>query len=113
MFRAAYHLIMSEHTHRKAVLDDVVRFGRSLRQQFPTSYNSYAAPSTPAKAPGSLDATTERTDRRLGVSITLCFDGWIASHARRCEAGASREEAAEAFGVALTLQCMEARDHDR
>ena len=91
----AYHLIMSEHTHLKAVLDDVLRLGRALRQQSLTSYNSYAASSTPAKAHGSLDAKTKRTASPPAPPSPAFRRMHRISRPRRCEAGASREEAAE------------------
>lgn len=94
---------MSEHFHGKAVLDDVVPLGRALRQAIPEVYKGYAALSTAAMAPGVLDKKTKELIA-LGISITLRCDGCIASHARgAANAGASREEAAEAIGVAILL----------
>ncbi len=94
---------MSEHTHGKAVLDDVVPLGRALRQAIPEVYKGYAALSTAAMAPGVLDKKTKELIA-LGISVTLRCDGCIASHARgAANAGASREEVAEAIGVTILL----------
>jgi AhpD family alkylhydroperoxidase len=94
---------MTEHTHGKAVLDDVVPLGRALRQAIPDVYKGYAALSSAAMAPGVLDAKTKELIA-LGISVTLHCDGCIAAHARgAATAGATREEAAEALGVAVML----------
>ena len=94
---------MSEHTHGKAVLDDVVPLGLALRQVIPDVYKGYSALSTAAMAPGALGVRTKELIA-LGVSVTLRCDGCIASHARGAAiAGASREEVAEAIGVAILL----------
>ncbi|MDP9465324.1 MAG: carboxymuconolactone decarboxylase family protein [Actinomycetota bacterium] len=94
---------MNEHVHGKAVLDGVVPLGRALRETIPEVYKGYAALSTAAMAPGALDAKTKELIA-LGISVTLRCDGCIASHARgAARAGASREEVAEALGVAMLL----------
>jgi AhpD family alkylhydroperoxidase len=94
---------MSEHVHGKAILDDVVPLGRALRQAIPEVYKGYAALSSAAMAPGALDAKTKELIA-LSISVTLRCDGCIASHARGAsKAGASRDEVAEALGVAVML----------
>jgi AhpD family alkylhydroperoxidase len=99
----AYHGVMTEHTHGKAVLDDVTPLGRALRQAIPDVYAGYAALSSAAMAPGDLDTKTKELIA-LGISVTLRCDGCIASHARGASnAGATRDEAAEALGVAMLL----------
>ena len=56
-----------------------------------------------AMKPGVVDAKTKELIA-LAVSVTLRCDGCIASHARNASArGASREEVAEAIGVAILL----------
>jgi AhpD family alkylhydroperoxidase len=66
-------------------------------------YKAYAGLSAAAMVPGALDAKTKELIA-LGISVTLRCDGCIASHARgAAKAGASREEAAEAIGVAILL----------
>ena len=94
---------MTEHNHGKAVLDEVMPLGRALRQAIPDVYKGYAALHSAAMAPGALDATTKELVA-LGIAITLRCDGCIASHARgAAKAGASREQVAEAIGVALMM----------
>ena len=94
---------MSEHTHGKVVLDAVLPLGRALRQAIPDVYQGYSALSSAAMAPGALDVKMKELIA-LGISVTLRCDGCIASHARgAATAGATREEAAEALGVALLL----------
>ncbi len=94
---------MSEHIHGKAVLDEVIPLGRALRQMIPDVYKGYSALSSAAMAPGDLGVKTKELIA-LGISVTLRCDGCIASHARGAAiAGASREEAAEAIGVAILL----------
>lgn len=94
---------MSAHSHGQIVLDDVIPLGRALRHAIPDVYKGYAAMSAAAMAAGALETKTKELIA-LGISVTLRCDGCIASHARgAAKAGASREEAAEAIGVALIL----------
>lgn len=94
---------MAEHTHGKAVLDDLVPLGRELRQAIPDVYKGYAALISAAMAPGALDRRTKELIA-LGIAVTLRCDGCIASHARAAaKAGASRDEVAEMIGVAMVL----------
>jgi len=94
---------MSEHNHGKAVLDGVVPLGRQLRQAIPEVYKGYASLSSAAMAAGALDSKTKELIA-LGISVTLRCDGCIAAHARGASvAGATKQEAAEAIGVALLL----------
>ena len=66
-------------------------------------YKGYAALSSAAMAPGVLDAKTKELIA-LGIAVAIRCDGCIAAHARgAAKAGASREEAAEALGVAILL----------
>lgn len=94
---------MTEHIHGKAVLDEVLPLGRELRAAIPEVYKGYIALSAAAMAPGKLDAKTKELIA-LAISVTLRCDGCIAAHGRgAARAGATREEAAEAIGVALLL----------
>lgn len=94
---------MSEHVHGQVVLDDVIPLGRALRAAIPEVYKGYAALSAAAMAAGALDAKTKELIA-LGIAVSLRCDGCIAAHARgAAKAGASREEAAEALGVAVLL----------
>lgn len=94
---------MSEHVHGQAVLDDVVPLGRALRDVIPDVYKGYAALSAGAMKPGALDTKTKELIA-LGISVAVRCDGCIAAHARNvARAGATREEVAEAIGVAIML----------
>lgn len=94
---------MSDHVHGKAVLDDVIPLGRALRAAIPDVYKGYASMSAAALAPGALDTKTKELIA-LGIAVTVRCDGCIASHARgAARAGATREEAAEAIGVAIMM----------
>ena len=94
---------MSEHTHGKAVMDEIIPLGRALRKAIPDVYQGRAALSSAAMAPGALDKKTKELIA-LAISVSMQCDGCIASHARgAATAGATREETAEALGVAILL----------
>lgn len=94
---------MSDHAHGKAVLDEVQPLGRALRQAIPDVYRGYAELSKAAMAAGALDVKSKELIA-LAMAVSLQCDGCIASHARgAARAGASRQEVAEAIGVAVLL----------
>src|SRR3954468_22770474 len=94
---------MIEHNHGKAVLDGVVPLGRALRQAIPEVYKGYAALSSAAMAAGALDSKTKELIA-LGISVTLKWHGCTAAPGRGASAaGATKQEAAEALGVAVLL----------
>ncbi len=94
---------MSEHNHGKAVLHDVVPLGRALREQIPEVYSNYAALSSAAMAEGALAKKTKELIA-LSISVTRQCDGCIAQHAKGASrAGATRDEVAEALGVAIFM----------
>ena len=94
---------MTEHSHGKVVLDDVIPLGRALRQLIPDVYRGYAELNSASMKAGAVDAKTKELIA-LAVSVTLRCDGCIAAHARNASAkGASRPEVAEAIGVAIML----------
>jgi AhpD family alkylhydroperoxidase len=94
---------MSEHVHGQAILDDVVPLGRALRQAIPDVYKAQLAVGTAAMAPGALESRFKELIA-LALAVSLRCDGCIAAHARAAaRAGASRQEAAEAIGVAINL----------
>lgn len=100
---AVYARHMSEHNHGQAVLDDLVPLGRSLRQLIPDVYQGYAALTSASMKAGAIDAKTKELIA-IAVAVTLHCDGCMASHARNAALkGATREEVAEAIGVAITL----------
>ncbi|HSB86561.1 MAG TPA: carboxymuconolactone decarboxylase family protein [Ilumatobacteraceae bacterium] len=94
---------MSEHTHGKVILDDVIPLGRALRQAIPDVYQGYSELSKAALAAGTLERKTKELIA-LAIAVTLRCDGCMAAHARGAAlAGCSKQEAAEAIGVALLL----------
>lgn len=94
---------MDEHVHGKAVLDEVVPLGRALRKAVPGVYKAYAELGAAVMLPGALDTKTKELIA-LALSVSLRCDGCIAAHARgAARAGATREEVAEALGVAILL----------
>src|SRR5205085_12638175 len=94
---------MTEHVHGQAVLDDVIPLGRNLRALIPDVYKGYSSMAAAAIAPGKLDTKTKELIA-LAIAVSTRCDGCIAAHAKgAAKAGASREEAAEAIGVAIML----------
>lgn len=94
---------MTDHVHGKAVLDDVIPLGRNLRTLIPDVYKGYANMAAAATAPGKLDTKTKELIA-LAASVALRCDGCMAAHARAAaKAGVTKEEAAEAIGVAIML----------
>ncbi len=94
---------MSEHSHGKAVLGEVAPLGRTLREQIPEVYSSFAKLSSTSMAEGALSAKTKELIA-LSISISRQCDGCIAQHAKGASRkGATRDEVAEAIGVAIFL----------
>lgn len=94
---------MTEHEHGKAVLDELVPLGRTLREAIPEVYAGYGELGKAAMADGAISTRTKEIVA-LAVSVAVRCDGCIANHARGAsKAGATREEVAEALGVALML----------
>jgi AhpD family alkylhydroperoxidase len=94
---------MTEHQHGKAILDEVIPLGRVLREAIPDVYQGFAAFSDAAYTPGALDVKSKQLIG-FAVAVALQCDGCIAAHARSAvKAGASKQEGAEAIGVAMTL----------
>jgi AhpD family alkylhydroperoxidase len=94
---------MSEHRHGKNVLGPLASEGRALRQQIPAVYDAFAGLSKAAMAPGALDAATKELIA-LAIAVNEACDGCIAAHARGAvTAGATKEQAAEAIGVAILM----------
>jgi AhpD family alkylhydroperoxidase len=91
------------HSHGKDVLDELNPLGRELRQQIPETYKGFNALNQAAFEPGALDAKTKQLIA-FAISVIERCDGCIASHARAAaNAGASKQEAAEAIGVTLLM----------
>lgn len=94
---------MSEHTHGRAVLDELSPLTRDLRAQIPDVYAGFAALHKAAFTEGALDVRTKELIA-LAIGVVEQCDGCIASHARAAaRAGASTQEAAEAIGVTFLM----------
>ena len=92
-----------EHSHGKGVQDELMPLARDLRKAIPDVYAGFAALHKGAMAEGALP-TRMKELIALAIAVVERCDGCIASHARGAvRAGASREEAAEAIGVAFLM----------
>lgn len=92
-----------EHSHGKGVQDELMPLARDLRKAIPDVYAGFAALHKGAMAEGALP-TKMKELIALAIAVVERCDGCIASHARGAvRAGASREEAAEAIGVAFLM----------
>ncbi|MGI8608206.1 MAG: carboxymuconolactone decarboxylase family protein [Candidatus Dormibacteria bacterium] len=90
-----------EHAHE--VLRELGGQGRHLRESIPEVYSGFAALDKAAMADGELSAKHKQLVA-LAIAVTRECDGCIASHARAAaSAGASRQEVAEALGVAILM----------
>lgn len=98
-----YSIGMTHTTHGKQVLDDLSPLHRELRQMIPEAYRGFRELHAAAFAAGALDVKTKELIAMAIAVIDQC-DGCIASHAQGAvQAGASREEAAEAIGVTFLM----------
>ncbi|MEX0426727.1 carboxymuconolactone decarboxylase family protein [Nocardioides sp. DS6] len=89
--------------HGKAVLRDLAPLHRNLRHAIPDVYRGFGELSQAVFADGALDARTKELIA-LAVGVAEGCDGCIASHGQAAaRAGATRQEAAEAIGVAFLM----------
>lgn len=85
------------------VLHDLGPLTRELRREIPDVYKAFGELHKLSLAAGALDVKTKEL-MALAIAVVQRCDGCIASHARgAAHAGASRQEAAEAIGVALLM----------
>lgn len=99
------HETQHEHGGRygKAVSDELRPLARELRQAIPAVYRGFAEFHRGAFTPGALDARTKELIA-LAIAVVERCDGCIAAHAASlARAGGSRQEAAEAIGVAMLM----------
>ena len=91
------------HSHGSGVLEDLSPLTRDLRRALPDVYDGFRQLHHAAFAPGALDTKTKEL-MAFAIGVGQQCDGCIASHARAAaKAGATREEAAEAIGVAILM----------
>ncbi|GAA1526263.1 carboxymuconolactone decarboxylase family protein [Nocardioides humi] len=96
---------MTEHSspHGKPVLDELSPLHRNLRRAVPDVYTGFGELSRAAFADGALPRATKELIA-LAIGVAEGCDGCIASHAQAAaRAGATRQEAAEAIGVAFLM----------
>ena len=94
---------MEDGNYGKAVLDGLSPLHRELRRAIPEVYQGFQALHRAAFAAGALDVKTKELIA-LAIAVIERCDGCIASHAQgAARAGATRQEAAEAIGVAFLM----------
>lgn len=87
----------------KAVSEELRPLARDLRHAIPEVYRGFAEFHKGAFAPGALDVRTKELIA-LAIAVVERCDGCIAAHsASLARAGGSRQEAAEAIGVAMLM----------
>ncbi len=94
---------INQHSHGKGVQGALAPISRDLRQVIPDIYAGFAGLHKAAMGEGALAAKTKELIA-LAISVVEQCDGCIASHARgAANAGATKEEAAEAIGVTFLM----------
>lgn len=89
--------------HGRRILDELSPLHRQLRRAVPDVYRGFGELQRAAFADGALDTRTKEL-MALAIAVVEGCDGCIASHAQAAaRAGASRQEAAEAIGVAFLM----------
>jgi AhpD family alkylhydroperoxidase len=91
-------------TYGKDVLHRMGPLHRELRREVPDVYAGFRALHEAAFTEGALGTRTKELIA-LAIAVVEGCDGCIASHAQAAaHAGATREEAAEAIGVAFLMR---------
>lgn len=91
------------HSHGKDVQEELAPLGRALRQAIPDVYAGFQQTHAAAMKDGALPRVTKEL-MALAIAVVEHCDGCIAAHARgAAHAGATREQAAEAIGVAILM----------
>lgn len=87
----------------RAVSDELRPLARELRQAIPDVFRGFAELHKGAFAAGALDVRTKELIA-LAIAVVERCDGCIAAHAASlARAGGTRQEAAEAIGVAISM----------
>jgi AhpD family alkylhydroperoxidase len=94
---------MSDISYGKSVLEELRPLHRELRHAIPDVYKGFAEFHHAAFTPGVLDAKAKELIA-LAIAVIQRCDGCIASHAEgAARSGATKQEAAEAIGVAMLM----------
>jgi AhpD family alkylhydroperoxidase len=94
---------MSENDYGTTVLEELRPLHRELRHAIPDVYKGFAQFHHAAFAAGQLDVKNKELIA-LAIGVIQRCDGCIASHSQGAAlAGATRQEAAEAIGVAMLM----------
>lgn len=89
--------------HGRTVLRELAPQHRHLRHAIPEVYKGFGQLSAAAFADGALDRKTKEL-LAFAIGVVEGCDGCIASHGQSAaRAGATRQEAAEAIGVAFLM----------
>ena len=95
---------MTSHDHGRSVIDALHPLHRDLRRAIPEQYAGYAQLHRAALADGALSTRTKEL-MAFVIGVVEGCDGCMATHAQGAvRAGATRQEAAEAIGVALLMR---------
>jgi AhpD family alkylhydroperoxidase len=93
-----------QHSHGRAVLDELSPLHRELRRAVPDVYKGFGELHRAAFEAGALDTRTKELIA-LAIGVVEGCDGCIASHAQAAaRAGATCQEAAEAIGVTFLMK---------
>lgn len=91
------------HSHGHDVLAGLAEPTKALREQIPDVYKGFAELHRSALNDGVLSRKVKELIA-LAIAVADHCDGCIASHARgAARAGATREEVADALGVAILM----------
>ena len=94
---------MHDNGYGQAVLDELRPLHRELRHAIPDVYKGFGEFHNAAFADGDLGRKMKELIA-LAIAVAQRCDGCIASHAEgAARAGATRQEAAEAIGVAMLM----------
>ncbi|MBI4884279.1 MAG: carboxymuconolactone decarboxylase family protein [Actinobacteria bacterium] len=93
----------NQNSYGRAVLDELRPLHRELRHAIPDVYKGFGEFHHAAFAEGDLDVKVKELIA-FAIAVAQRCDGCIASHAESAaRAGATRQEAAEAIGVAMLM----------
>lgn len=102
-YLSGYTVVAMEHGHYHQILDELRPQHRALRQMIPEVYRAFNDMGGAAMAAGALEPRVKEL-MAMAIGVVHGCDGCIASHARAAvRAGATREQAAEAIGVAIMM----------